>query len=96
MPQPPDAHLQGDGRAGEGNGFIAMRHAIGRNDGVTEPDISQYLLWQRQGSRANLLLGTEHSFGNLGECMEPAAGLEGRRSAGQRVQPFPVFVHLAN
>lgn len=37
-----------------------------------------------------------NTLGNLGECMKPAAGLEGRRSAGQHVQPFPVFVHLAN
>lgn len=86
---------RGQGRVGEGSGFIALRHAIERNNEVTELDISQYLLWQRQGGRANLCWEL-NTLGNLGECMKPAAGLEGRRSAGLHVQPFPVFVHLAN
>lgn len=87
----------GRGRAGEESGSIAVRHAIKCNSEVTESDVSQCLLWQRKGGRAGLLFeGTENSSGNLGECVEPALGLEGTRSAGQHVQPFLEPVQLAN
>lgn len=67
------------GRAGEGSGFIALRHAIERNNEVTELDISQYLLWQRQGGRANLLLGTEHFWKSRG--MHEASSRSGGQEA---------------
>jgi hypothetical protein len=39
----------GRGRAGEESGSVAVRHAIKCKNEVTEPDVSQCLLWQREG-----------------------------------------------
>lgn len=76
------------GRPGVGEWICSVAHAIRCNTEVIEPDISQYLLWQRQGTRAALVFwGTENQFVKNGEGIHLALGLGGRRFAGQWVQP---------
>lgn len=84
------------GRPGVGEWICSVAHAIRCNTEVIEPDISQYLLWQRQGTRAALVFwGTENQFVKNGEGIHLASGLGAGGLQGSE-SSLPLLGCLAN